>query len=189
MGRTLGLVLIVVASGLLIYWFVVPLFVAPPTPPAQTAMKVSTPPTDSPNAASTITRALPSSPAESGQNASAAPAGPALAAPRTSEQREQDDVEAKRAPYYRWLREQAGDRVTDVRLADDDRATLVLYTSIDNPQIVPSLVRDVILPDAYRFGFRHVRFFVPNPAGSVSQYRFDAESDADADGNWTTFHK
>jgi hypothetical protein len=192
MGRALGLLLIVVASGLFIYYFVMPLFVAsaartaPPAPPPATS------PSPQVNPVSETTKATVSSApplARGAQDATAPAPDGALAAPRTSEQRAQDDLEAQRAPYYRWLREQAGNRLAEVALADDDRATLILYASVDSPDIVTSLMSDVILPAAYRYGFRHVRFYLPNPPGSVSQYRFDAESTADADGNWHTFHK
>src|SRR5262249_17878154 len=112
-----------------------------------------------------------------------------LAPPRTPEQRANDDLEAKRAPYYRWVREQAAGLVSDVRPADDDGSALVIYTTSDTPDIVSTLASDVIAPAAFQYGFRHVRFFVPNPPGSVSQYRYDAESNADPDGSWHTFHK
>jgi hypothetical protein len=184
MGKALGLLLIVVASGLFIYWFVMPLFIVPvarPAPAVQTANAVAAQP-DAANLS-------PSAATKPTVGRQPVPDVTSLPPPRTPEQKAQDDLEAKRAPYYRWLRDQAGDRINDVRLADDDRSALILYTSIDSPEIVTALVRDVVLPAAYKYGFRQVRFFVPNPAGNVSQYRYYAESTADADGNWHTFLK
>jgi hypothetical protein len=186
MGKAFGIFLIAVASGLLIYWAVAPLLLPSAAHPASNPVipvpAGSPDPTAQP--ASTTIPTAPNSPAPL-----PAPAPGEMEAPRTPEQKEVDAREAKRRAYYEWVKRTAADRVSDVTPATDDAATLVLYTRYDSPDLAATLANDVILPYAYGYGFRHVRYFVPNPPGSVERYRYDAESNADADGSWHTFKK
>jgi hypothetical protein len=184
MGKALGLLLIVVASGLLVYLFIAPLLTPTPSKPGSAAVPVPVSAAETPAQPTTAP-----APAADSHTVPTPSGDVALPPPRSPEQRAADDLETKRAPYYRWMREQAPDRVADVRPADDDAATLVIYTTYDNPDVAPSLTRDVVAPAAFRYGFRHVRYFAPNTPGSVSQYRFDAEATVDANGDWNTFHK
>ena len=181
MGKTLGLLLIVIASGLLIYWIVGPVLLPTASQlPSQTASPTHVPAvTGSPEVAD---------PGSGAPNATVSPLAP-LAPPRTPQQQATDELEARRAPYYEWIRRVAGDRVSDVTVADDDRATLVLTARADTPDMVTSLAHDVVYPYAFQYGFRHVRFYVPNAPGSVERYRFDAEANCDKANHWNVFKK
>jgi len=182
MGKILGLLLIAIASALLIYWIVVPSLV----PTLNRQMPQASAPAGVPG--QSPASSLPGIP-QSNIPAAEPSAQTSLAPPRTPEQQAVDDLEAKRKPYYDWVWHTAGGLVAEVAPADDDRSTLVIYTRQDTPDIVTTLARDVVFPYAFQYGFRHIRFFIPNPPDMVERYRFDSEANRGDDNKWNLFKK
>lgn len=165
MGRGLVLIAVAVGTGLLIFWLAGPRYLSPGG-----AASHPLAPTDA--------TAPPSGTGET-----------AIAPPRTPEQKEHDALEAKRAPFYSQLRQDLDALLTDVGPAADDQATLVLYAQKGDDQTVDDLLVQAVQPQAYKYGFRHVRFYLPNPPGEIEKYRFAAEADADDSSVWHTFRK
>lgn len=131
-------------------------------------------------------------PSPSAAVASVAPTAPPsgrIAAPRSAAQRESDDIEARRAPYYQWLRTNYGDVLAAEQPNSSDTATLDLYTRRADPSLTLWLVAHAVQPYADQYGFNHVRFFAPNPPTEVERYRFAAEASPDRDGQWHAFEK
>lgn len=176
MGRSIGLFLVAVAAGLLVYWLAAPHFLAPPQPSLSGNQSAPTPLSTQPSASN--------APQSTGVGSS-----PPISAPLTPQQQAADTLEAKRAPYYDWARSQAGNTISDLRPADDDGAVLQIYVAQDDPQLVMPLIQSIVTPYAYHYGFRHVRIFLPNPTDASERYRLYAEANADDDGTWHTFLK
>jgi hypothetical protein len=124
-------------------------------------------------------------------DASATPSnsGADLVAPVSASEQAHIDLESKRAPYYDWIRKQAGGDIADVAAAEDDGASLVLYLARDDGSTVPDLVQQVVAPYARHYGFLHARLFLPNAPGNVEQYRLYAEADMKSGNQWITFLK
>jgi hypothetical protein len=182
MGRALALLLVAVGTGLLVYWLAAPHFLKPDraalAPPAWRSPETATP----------APPETPASPTTAPPQQNSAPPAP-LEAPRSTEQKERDDLEAQRAPFYARLRQELGAYLVSARPADPDRATLELYAAADDAQVVPLLLRQGVQPDAYRYGFRRVYFYLPNRPGEVERYRLDTEATCDASGAWHAFRK
>lgn len=113
----------------------------------------------------------------------------AISVPRTASQREADGIEARRAPYYRWLRAKFGDVLSAQQAGSADAATLDLTMNRADPSLVLALLGQAVQPYAARYGFSHVRFFQPNPPGDLERYRFAAEAAPGPDGSWRAFEK
>jgi len=82
--------------------------------------------------------------------------------PRTPQQREQDNREAQRGPFYASLRHNGDALLAAFQPASDDAATLELYAYRDDSQIVLQMVTLASRADAYHYGFRHIRLYLPN---------------------------
>jgi hypothetical protein len=126
-----------------------------------------------------------------GASSSAPPAvdtGP-IAPPRTEQEKEHDALEQRRAPLYGRLHQSLGAALTAVQPSDDDPATLDLYAAQDLPGNTLSLLSLALQANVSYYGFRHIRFFAPNPPQSLERYRLDAEANSDGAGNWQTFKK
>jgi hypothetical protein len=109
-----------------------------------------------------------------------------IAPPRTEERRQQEQTEARRAPFYVLLRQNFAS-IAAVRPAADDPATLEIYANIDDPRVSMEIVRLAMVPNGSKYGFERVRFYLPNAPGSVDRYRLDAEATVDKQGVWNTF--
>ncbi|MCW3054667.1 MAG: hypothetical protein JWN14_3837 [Chthonomonadales bacterium] len=179
LGQTFVFLLVFVGVGLLCFYLAAP-HILPPTSGQGTSVP---PPAPDPTTAP--------SPTAPTFTPSSAPTLPTtrIAPPRSATQRESDDIEARRAPYYQWLHSTFGDVLTAQQASSSDQATLDLYTSRSDSTLVLSLLGRAIQPYADRYGFNHVRFFMPNPAGSVERYRFAAEASPASDGTWNAFEK
>ena len=177
MGRNLMILAVAILTGLLIFWLASPYLLPAPKPNSflPAAGNNDTTPSSS-------TEKQPAAD-HAGVLNSAAP----LSAPRFQSQRTTNDLESKRADYYDFLRRQCADLIADARPADDDSAVLLLYAAKDEPNVVPQMLSRAVQPCAYKYGFRHTRFYVPNPPGSVERYRFEAEANADENGAWHVF--
>lgn len=189
MGRAIALVLVTLAAGLLLYWLLAPRFLssagssaspAPPAPPSPSSGPTSTPPK--------------ANVSTSGSGVSAPAVGndvntaPAVEAPRSGPQRETEDREAKRGPFYHWIRENMKDALVGWQPSAHDPATLELYAVRDDPQLVSYLLTAVVQPHALHYGFNHVYIYVPNPPDNVEHYRLDSEVQYE-NGVWRLFKK
>jgi hypothetical protein len=162
MGRALVLLIVAVATGWLVYSWAAPRFLSPGKPVGVTAPAPSTTPV---------------------------PASPALEAQRSPEQRERDTLEAQRAPFYTRLQQEFGSDLATAQPDPQDGASLELYATQDNPQLLDRLLSGIIQPEAARYGFRHLSFFLPNTPDDAERYRLDAEATQDAQGVWHAFRK
>ena len=192
MGRLLMLIVVAGCTCALVLWLIAPRLLtnnsaAPTTNTSAqgtgnreqgTATTASSPQPGRPPAGKDTTL---SSPVPSTSNL------PNLAPMQTSEQKVISDYEAQRAPFYDILHRQCGDIVVEGRPALEDRSILVLYATRRDATIVTELLTRVVNPYAYAYGFRHVRFYLPNPRGSVEHYQLAAEANSDGNGHWQAF--
>jgi hypothetical protein len=180
LGKALILAVVAIGVGVLVYWLAGPRPVAPAkTPAIEKSTPVPASNTMSPvNAESSGSRKPDVDP-------SPAPIPP----PRTPQQRESDATEARRAEFYDRLRRDAGNAFVTFRPAEEDAATLDIKAGQDDPANISPLINLVLRDNAYFYGFRHIRFYAPNPPQMVERYRLAAEANADAQGNWQTFQK
>jgi len=177
-GKTLILLGVAIGMGLLVYWLAAPRtsVPAPAAPPARTSDTPASP------AASPNDAAQPVKPRDT------AGGGP-IAPPLTAEEKEHETLESRRAPLYGKLHKDLGAALKAVRPSDDDAATLDLYAAQDAPGNTIMLLNMALQTNVAYYGFRHIRFFAPNPPGAIELYRLDAEASADNAGNWQTFKK
>ena len=187
MGRTLMALVIAACTCLLVLRFVAPRLLSPgsaspsaPSPPSGMGASSS-----SSSSSPSATSALPPITAIGSPGGN----GPNLAPPQTPEQKALADYEAQRAPLYAFLREKCGRLIVEGRPALDDRSILSLYTTRSDDHIVTDILAQAVQPYVYGYGFRHVRFYLPNPSGSVERYHLAAEANADERGNWQAFQK
>lgn len=178
LGQTFVFLLVFVGVGLLCYYLAAPHILPPASGTGASVPPISPDPTTAPPPAHYSTP-------------SATPTLPTtrIAPPRSATQRESDDIEARRAPYYQWLHATFGDVLTAQQSSSSDQATLDLYTSRADSTLVLSLLGRAIQPYADTYGFNHVRFFMPNSAGSLEHFRFAAEASPSSDGTWNAFEK
>jgi hypothetical protein len=174
LGQTVVFLLVFFGVGLLCYFLAAPHILPPATGPSASVTPPPTETTPTPTASTDASPRLPAAP---------------IAPPRSASQRESDDIEARRAPYYQWLHTKFGDTLTAQQSSSSDQATLDLYTNRSDSRLVLYLLGQGVQPYADRYGFNHVRFFMPNPAGSVEHYRFAAEASPDPNGSWRAFEK
>ena len=195
MARVLVFILVALATGVLIYWLVQKNSVSPQTPP---------PPSFSKSQAHDMQRqpqdpqppvVQPQSPNPRTSNTDRTPAVPNISpsadipAPRTDKQKERDDLESRRAAFYKQVRTQAGEAVDSLQPKDEDLATLDVRFANDDPKNTTPLVDLIVKAGAYQNGFRHIRCFVPTPAGTLERKRLEAEANADDSGHWFIFRK
>lgn len=174
LGQTVVFVLVFCAAALILYLAAAPRVLPPAAAP--------TAPVSPPSAENAASDSISTS------SAPALPAAP-ITPPRTAPQREADSLESRRTPYYRWLHTKFGDTLAAQQASSSDAATLDLYTTRADPALVLYLLGQAVQPYADQYGFNHVRFFMPNPAGSVERYRFAAEASPSPDGSWKAFEK
>jgi hypothetical protein len=125
---------------------------------------------------------------DTGGHARSSSSDPAITPPLNPEDREYEDVEKQRAPFYSWVR-QNFTYVAALRPSPEDQSTLEIYTRQDDARMSTALVHDIVAPYAKKYGFRRARFYLPNPPGNVDRYRLDSESTPDSGGVWNTFRK
>jgi hypothetical protein len=173
-GQTVVFLLVFCAAALLLYLAAAPHLLPPATSPTAPVLPPTADTEPPVNGAPSAAPTLPTAP---------------IAPPRTAAQRAADDIEVRRAPYYRWLHTKFGEILAAQQAGASDSATLDLYTTRADPSLVLSLLGQAVQPYADRYGFNHVRFFMPNPPGNVERYRFAAEASPGADGSWKAFEK
>ncbi len=176
MGRNLLIFVVAVATGLLIFWMASPFLLPIPKPNAPLPDTARIDPSDPHPEKQILSDG-------SGDLNSSSP----LPAPRSVNQRAADDLVAKRADYCHFLLQKCADLIADAHPADDDPAVLLLYAAKDAPNIVQQILSQTVQPYAYKYGFRHIRFYVPNGPASIEKYRFEAEANADENAVWHVF--
>lgn len=186
MGRALLVIVIAACTCLLVLWLAAPhpLSPAAPAPPGCAPSPVPV------NSATAVTssNALPPITAI-GVPGNGSAALPNIAPLVSPEQKAMEEYEAQRAPFYAYLRDKCASLVTDGRPSQEDRSLLVLYTARNDAAIVTDILTQIVTPYAYSYGFRHVRFYLPNPPGSVERYRLAAEAQAASPNNWQAFQR
>lgn len=169
MGRAIALALVAVGVALLVYWLAAPK--PAPVPAIRSNPSPAVAPADPPSAHAPTDTSAPIDP------------------PKSSAQREYESRESRRNALYARIRQEGGAYLTDATPDPDDPATLDLYTAQDNDALVDSFLNLIVRLDAYHYGFRHVRFFLPNPSGTAERFRMAAEAQPDASGAWQAFRK
>ncbi|MCS6775805.1 MAG: hypothetical protein NZ557_04600 [Chthonomonadaceae bacterium] len=170
--RNLWLVLsVAVGTALVVFWMVAPRLLSRQSPRIETAPETEPAGVSSPAATPVIPPASETD----------------ITPPLTPEERARVQREARRAPFYTWLRQSPW--IAGFRPVEREPATLDIYLNRDDFRLVPMLMHEAIAPVAGRYGFQKVRFYVPNPPGNVDRYRLEAEATQDSDGQWRTFRK
>jgi hypothetical protein len=175
-GKSLVLVGVALAAGLLVYWLASGRTSAPIRPPASpiVAPQIGVSP-----------RGSGGEQAPPGRDANTGPIEP----PRSEQEKEHDTLESRRAPLYARLRQDLRGSLAAIRPSDEDAATLDLYAIQDAPENTMALLNLAIRDNVAYYGFRHILYYLPNPPMSIERYRLDAEANADRSGNWMTFKK
>ncbi len=182
MGRAFVLALVMLASGLLLYWLLAPRFLTPATP---SGPQVAPPTADASIPGGTSPNVPGGSTTTPGTSVNTAPA---VETPRSPAQRSSDDREAKRGPFYGWIRENFSKVLVGWQPDPRDPATLELYTANDDPQLSTQLLASLVQPYAAHYGFNHVMFYLPNSSSNVDHFRLDAEATF-ANNTWQLFRK
>lgn len=188
MARGVGLFLVALLSGLLVFWLAAPHFAPFSSAPQENSAAPASP--AAPSEGRTASQPLPAPPPSiTTETPPAQPATQTIPIPHTSEQQEHEAREAKRAPFYSQLKQDAGDLLTDVKPADEDSAALIVYLSSDDGDQALTLLQNIVTPNARQYGFNRVRCYLPNPPGVADRYRFHAEATLGQDGVWHIFLK
>ncbi len=186
MGRALLVVVIAVCTCLLILWLAAPRLLSPGSP----ALPGSAPSLSPVNSAAPLasSNTLPPITARGalGSGGAALPNSAPLVSPG---QKAMEDYEAQRAPFYAYLHDKCPGLVIDGRPSQEDRSLLVLYTARNDATIVTDILTQIVTPYGYSYGFRHIRFYLPNPLGGVERYRLAAEAQAASPNNWQAFQR
>lgn len=127
-------------------------------------------------------------PPPAANNAQGVARTPIVAVPVTADEKMREDQQARRMPFYRGLRQSFANEILSFGVADE-QDTLDVVLATEEPAHIAELVQQAFAPSAYDYGFRRVRFFVRNPAGSTNILRKVAETTRDETGNWNTFLK
>ncbi len=175
MGKAAVLAVVAIAVGLLVYLLARP----PAATPERMRVPASSPESPNPVSAPGVDGGAPGSPVTTGP----------IAPPRTDQEKERDSIESRRTTLYGRLHQDLGAAVVAIRPSDDDGSTLDLYAANDMPGNTLVLLNLAVRANVSYYGFRHIRFFVPNPPRSIEQFHLDAEASADSAGNWQTFKK
>ncbi len=121
--------------------------------------------------------------------ASAAPAAgsASLAVPLTSAQQAQQQREDTRFPFYSKLLQQSAGAINSAQEQKGEPATLQLFFTGSNPAVVQQALNVLVLPDAYQYGFNHIRIYLPDPSNLAEGDRLYEEANRSADGSWQLF--
>jgi len=111
-----------------------------------------------------------------------------LSAPLSREAQLRQDLSRKRIPYFRFLHDNFGDTIEHFSVLDD-LDTLDLYVSRSDNKTLMDVVQRAVAPRASEYGFRRVRFYVPNPATAATPFAIVAEATDDGSGRWSIFQK
>lgn len=184
------LTVLVTALTCMVMLWALPRLLTPPTTPTPGSAANTTAPASSSGTASHNAGGTSSLPPITASGMPDSSGLPNLAPPKTEEQRAIEDYERQRAPFYTFLRDRCGQLVIEGKPALDDRSVLTLYCARTDNAIITDILKQIVQPYAYSYGFRHVRFYFPNPKGSVEHYHLAAEANWDEQTRtWQAFYK
>jgi len=109
-------------------------------------------------------------------------------APLTREELARAELNRKRLPFYRFLRERFGDLIQHFAVTDEPDTLDVVLSRADDDAL-QTVLQQAVGPSARQYGFRHVRFHIMNPPGEAEPLALIAEASCDESGRWTTFRK
>lgn len=113
--------------------------------------------------------------------------------PLSDDEKMREDLIQKRLPYYQELRQQFADVLVPLpneRTAPKDALdTLELIVTQEEDAALLRLMQDAITPQARRYGFRRVQFYVRNPSSDPQPRHLIAEASEDGAGHWNLFRK
>ena len=167
MGRAVLLALVVIGTALLVFWLAGLPRPAPISPSSSAPVETT---------------------ASGSGTGSSEPSLP-LEAPRSHEQQERDALETRRRPFYSRLREEGGAYLSSCGPASDDADTLELSLAVDSDTLVDEFTALIARLNAYHYGFRHARFYLPNPPGIAERQRLAAEASPTDNGGWIAIRK
>jgi len=98
-------------------------------------------------------------------------------------------LETRRGDLYNLIRNSYSDLLSGWEPADVDPAILKLYVKLDSAETISYLLANLVQPNAAKYEFTHVRFFVPAQPDAVDAWRLDTEATLDADGSWRAYKK
>jgi hypothetical protein len=179
MGKAVLFILVAMLSGALVYSIIAPRLLGSPNAPV--AAQTTAAPSRAPVASAPPTPAPDAPPAESNHDP--------IPAPRTDAQKERESLEERRGVLYGRIRSEFSEYLTAYQPAPDDAAILELYASQSDLRLVDYLFQHIVVPDAYRFGFRKARLFLPNLTGIGQRFEHAAEATADESGRWQLTYK
>src|SRR5262249_4708691 len=89
-----------------------------------------------------------------------------LTAPHTDAEEKREEYARRRLPYYKYLRENWSELIKNFAVTED-LDTLDLEVNKTDSETLSRIVSEAVSPTAKQYGFRKVRFYVPNPTNSV----------------------
>lgn len=177
MARAVGFLLLMALAGLVAYRLLAPRLLhmtsTKPNPPA--------PSTSAPAATSSAAPSSAVAPSASAQQP------PNIPPPLSQEQQNDIARENQRAPYYDWLRS-ASNGLVQQAYADTDRTVLIVQLSGADPNALTTLFEKAIVPYANRYGFLHVRFYVPASSDNPADGQLYAEASL-TNNSWQLFFR
>lgn len=111
-----------------------------------------------------------------------------LNTPQTKEEEVREEYARRRLPYYKFLKDNYSDIVKNFAVTEN-LDTLDLEVTKTDDETLANIISNAVSPTAKQYGFRKVRFYVPNPSNSVQPVTLVAESTYDDAGRWNTFKK
>ena len=109
-------------------------------------------------------------------------------APLTREEEIRQEFSRKRLPFYKFLRDNYSELIKNFAVTESVD-TLDLEVTKSDSETLANIISNAVSPTAKQYGFRKVRFYVPNPPNSVQPVTLVAESTYDDAGRWNTFMK
>ena len=116
-------------------------------------------------------------------------AGQPLKVPISPEQKQVQDLEASRGPFYDLIRKEYGQMLSGFEPDKGDRAVLCLYMRSRTQGDVDLLTERLVKPNAFQYGFTHVRFYAQDDASGYSKWAVDSEADYGTDSVWRLVRK
>jgi hypothetical protein len=188
MAKATLFILIAVAAGLIVYFLAAPRFVHGNSGNRQEQQRTSQ---KQPGSLSRVLSSPEILPTSTHDSSSSVDTAPQIDVPLTSEQRTKQDLEARRGPLYAWIRANMAETLVGWEPANAEPATLDLFlarTDSATP-VMSSCMEKLINPYATRFGFNHIRFYLPSPANSIDPWHIDSEATPDENGTWHLYKK
>jgi hypothetical protein len=133
-------------------------------------------------------RAAPGGTGQSGNGTQLRTPDQAIHAPLTHEDEIREELGNKRLPFYRFLREKFGEQIQHFGVTEQ-LDTLDLQVATADDQTIKYILENAVTPTAKQYGFKKVRFYIPNPPSLSEPMTLVAESTDDGSGQWTTFKK